>query len=553
MEKLSKAAFQVPVKPVYIEPIDKEVLKIRPPTKNILKSKVSEFVKDEFLDVITSYQQPEPMNIDEIDYNMWYFKQQATILGMSDWLSDIHTSISTSDLDTFSVDQLTIYADLMGIDLTHLTDEVLMKKFIRNEKIRWIEMRKYYMHIEDALFSGKDEKPMIPKYRLEFFQIPSVREILENGARFYFFTLGELTPEALIDRYERYELLMILMHILIVANEEDFKLQHTNDRDLASHIIYLATQTLKDVRNVVGMIKMYSIHNIERNEVNFDINDDSILREELGQALIDQGYIPDTTMTRSEMFAEYCLQVFAPSFVSILDPHRLFPFQHGDIFFGIRTGLGQYTPYFFDELIESFERNKDFIKPRTQVERFSLYSIIRLRNLILPTFLKNPSAQKLISVIDNLKVRRGNIIYKDIIGEATRALFNLAFMLENWDTYVRTNHYDAFYKAENVLLEGSEFTGDAEYALTKTLIVVMEKVKKIDGMGQNTIIKLKDDQAFRSDFSLIDFLSSILSINSHKIYGNMQIYGYNLLTTMAYYESQIRGNQVPSRIVKIEI
>ena len=40
----------------------------------------------------------------------------------------------------------------------------------------------------------------------------------------------------------------------MLANEEDFKLKSLSNRDLAAQIIYLSSQTLKDVRNVVGMV-----------------------------------------------------------------------------------------------------------------------------------------------------------------------------------------------------------------------------------------------------------------------------------------------------------
>lgn len=520
-------------------------------TRKTRKREVTEKTESETLLESLQVDNPTKMNTDEIEHHMWYFGRQAKVLGLSERLGDIHKSITVEQLEEFSKEDLLIYCSLMGIDTTHLGDENLLRIFLRNEKVRWIEMKKYYIHIEDVLFSGIDEKPKTAPYILENYAFPETEEIINNGAKYYFFTSGELTPDAIVDRYERQQILMVLTHLLL-HSKTDFVLKEVSNRFLAAEIMRICEEMFIDVRLIVGMMKVYKIHNMERDETDFVINGDRNLKYDLAGALKDQGYIVSNGEPVMEMFTEYCVQSFQPTFVSLLDYHRKFSENKGDVFYGIRTGQEDYKPYMLKDLISSFQKNNDFVIPGSIDEKFSLYSINRLKNFILPK-IKTGEAEKLRLLIDKVKVVREYISYSDEDGRATAALFNLSFMLKGWETFVTPDHYDATYKNFDTLCLGPEATGDAMFALMKMLKMTIAKVKKIPGLGDNKILKFSKGEVVMTDHSILNYLDAITHINFHKVYQCMEILGNHLFFTISYYDKMFRGGDFTENSFKIDI
>lgn len=520
-------------------------------TRKVNKREIVE--KPENIIILESLQvdNPTKMNSDEIEHHMWYFGKQAKILGLSERFEKIHRSISVEQLEEFSKEELFIYCSLMGIDTQHLNDEDLLRIFIRNEKIRWIEMKKYYIHIEDVLFSGLDEKPKFASYTLENYAFPETGEILNNGAKYYFFTFGELTPDSIVDRYERQQILMILTHLLLHSNT-DFVLKEVSNRFLASEIMRICEEIFIDVRLIVGMMKVYKIHNMERDETDFVINGDREIKYDLPGALKDQGYNVSDGEPVIEMFTEYCVQSFQPSFVSQLDYHRKFSENKGDVFYGMRTGQGDYECYVLKDLIKSFKESGDFVKPNSIEEKFSLYSINRLKNLILPR-MKNSDADELTDVINKMKVIREPISYSDNDGKATASLFNLSFILKDWENFVTPKHYDSSYKSFDTLCLGPEATGDAMFGLMKVLKIAIAKIKEVPDMGDNKILKFYKGQVIMTDHSILDYLHSITYMNFHKIYSCMETLGHHLFFTISYYDKLFRGGDFAENVFKIDI
>lgn len=498
------------------------------------------------------YTPPTKMDINELDIHMFFFKRQAEVLGMSDLFIEIHSAITPTQHDQFKYDELAAYCNLMDINIEPLKDKTLLCIFLRNIKLKWIEMKKYHTYIEKVLFSTWDEKPKYPQYVLEHYRIPSTEETLTNGFSYYYYCLGELTPDGLIDRYDRYELLNILAHILVLVDDYDYNLKEMSARDLAGDIIYLGQKTLLDIRTIVGILKVHKIHNVEKGEYEFTINYDVKEREDLPKALYDQGFDIYENMSYMQMYGEYLIQSFSPSFVSILDPQRIFAFSKGDLFYGVRTGFGQYEAYTFDDLIKSFKFNDDFIKPGKLDETFSLYSINRLIRLILPK-MTNPKAKELLDVINKIKIKRNNIKYYDPDGNATASLFNLAFTFEDWETTTHISPIEEMHKYRGTIALGAELNGDVEYEIFQHIIITLNKIKKIHGMGNNRIIRLYDDKLHKMDHSIISYIEAIKLINSYKYYKTMRIFGMNLLTTAAYYDREIRCGSFNTQTLKIEL
>ena len=158
--------------------------------------------------------------------------------------------------------------------------------------------------------------------------------------------------------------------------------------------------------------------------------------------------------------------------------------------------------------------------------------------------MKNSDADELTDVINKMKVIREPISYSDNDGKATASLFNLSFMLKDWENFVTPKHYDSSYKSFDTLCLGPEATGDAMFGLMKVLKIAVAKIKEVPDMGDNKILKFYKGQVIMTDHSILDYLHSITYMNFHNL---LDLYAFRKIHLL-YFLKTFCDNQVVTQM-----
>lgn len=363
-------------------------------------------------------------------------------------MRQIHRTILIEDLDSLSVDDMLSYIDLMHYDIDphYINNGIHMEiaHYLYIQLRRRLENFRAYSYIGSIFFADAD----VTKYELmdnipKFDTQPSPKpiQIKEKGVDYYFFRIGELTIEALDERYDFRDLFQMLMMFRRMRwNTND---KRVRDQGQYDNSWFLTNLTRKEdvIRALIASVndlkldpRIYLLLDgpesailKEDNEPSYSIADDVDLDyDNLRRVLKVEGIPTDfdfannfnnnTTNQELEpkaiplMFTEYTISQLSPSFIGYHGKHRTLlesvlndHFTDGTdildqeldylVFFGTRDGFSKLIVYHIYELYSTFKSVEDFYDPQTILRypnepnlwrKFPTHTIVRLMETVLP-------------------------------------------------------------------------------------------------------------------------------------------------------------------------
>ena len=454
-----------------------EILQDIPKIKDITKADIIISPTDEDIKVsktsknLSSARYLLTSDIDGSDRDLYLLRdaliKQAISYGFDDDLKFIHSCMTLDELLSSNIVNLEIYANIMGIMINRVKNKYIIASIILQEKIRFMELQRYYARIEYYLFclnytnneysylmldylnNGLSMKSADKYTDFKYYDLDSKEQILYNGIDHYYFTTGDLSIEGLLDEYDRFTLLLFLGHLMIQSRKPYKLVTNMKNEDIAALIMWLIDYIKIDVRSILGAMSIYRIHNLEDEEPIITLNEGTyISSDRLILGLRFQGYVANKNMKNEELYLEYMLHtLYYPNFVSDIESNRTverackYPItpsgtivERNDyiVFYGQMNGNKLYDAYTLNELADTFEKYKGFFDPRNLKDNprmFSLASINKLMTIILPkklTLSCRVQATRLINVIRKLfyEVSPLDITRVGIINDLKLKIFN---------------------------------------------------------------------------------------------------------------------------------
>lgn len=401
--------------------------------------------------------------------------------GLTGAMAQINQAMFMADLDEFNEEELMAYAVLFHMDLAALEDmQTLLDEQYRvfmeqedtnqaaleqrqeeNEKIYLKTLKSIIMEFriamldrlrlwrwrEEVLLGGVahqlEDYPGVPI----IYNFESAEELQENGILSYYFRVGSVKREELMDRYSYLELYH-MAGILASGFHKEVEFDTTMKfEDLADTIMTMLEDMQIDPRHILTPLGVQIIHNSEKGEAVYnlsphqfhDIEDlylactqagvevfkettvvrdaDSLLYSELVE-FKESGLLRSNVVEESRrrykpqyvLLEELASQYLSPQFFSAVESYRyylaaveslytlsgekiIYAEDSQLIFYGIGDGISRYRVYTPRELADCFKLYADFIDPYSvrshplmpaKWSRFSLQSITRLVRLVIP-------------------------------------------------------------------------------------------------------------------------------------------------------------------------
>lgn len=315
-----------------------------------------------------------------------------------------------------------------------------LKQTILHDKVKMLDRLRLWRWREEVLLSQVgDSLPVFPGI-MSLFQPESASTINERGITSYYFRIGEVKREILMDRYTYFDIYHTAGRLAMgTKNDVEFTVD-MHFEDLVDLLLLIIDDLAIDPRHLLTPLGVRIIFNREENEVIFNLSDKKKYghnRERLYIACTHAGMLlksktivedmDDSITEIIEMKPDFVLieeltsQYLSPQFYSVIENHR----HVGDailniktlndervfsgigneklakdvIFYGIGDGLSRYQVFTARELADTFLDSCNFFNPWSIVEnpndphlwqRFSEQSVRRLLKIVIPRLEKNP-------------------------------------------------------------------------------------------------------------------------------------------------------------------
>lgn len=515
------------------------------------------------------------------DLNFMFFilARQARILGLANDLFTIHSTFGINELMKFTIEDLKAYCDIFGINIDKINSKIIIATIISQEKIRFLELERYHSYIEKILFSNREQRYFNIDLNLSYYEIPSVEQIINDGFERLYFRIGDLSIESMCRIYEKFELILILTHLLLSSKKFFVLCTNQSKEDICAMILSIIDSMKYDIRGVLTTNRIWSIHKLEEDEIDIVLND--FLKPNIisiKESLSQQGYSIHKGMTDEEIYLELCMHVlYYPNFTTDVESNRLpieacnqsytvsgTPLLIGDsnlIYYGNRTGNEKYYAYTINELYQTFKKYKYFYDPYTieneEPKTFIPSSILRLKNFILPkkfgTIAEN-NAKNLIKLINEIwndfpnDKFLENYIKKVIeikpIKELT-TLINTSIELTQWDQFIEPNWIDIENKPTKNFLTVLRWTNQIRNKVRMVLWLMSRDLKKTLCLNKLPLIKKIDGKfviCHRNDYNTIDtYLRGIQIMADYNLLNVIPIASKNLYCSSLYYNMNLLG------------
>jgi hypothetical protein len=387
-------------------------------------------------------------------------------------MRQIHLTVVLEDLDDSSVDAMIAYLDLMHYDYPDYfnSDDVVhmeVAQYLYIQLKRRLENFRFYSFVSQ-LFIGEIEQRSLLYDNVPYFDTqpsPDPYIIKDHGIDYYFFQVGSLTVDALVERYDfrdLYQMLMMFRKMQWNSSDPRVRDQAENDEiwflttlsrteDVARALVASISDLKLDVRMYLfidGPETAVLFEPVEPayplcDNINFNNSYEALYLaaqwegltldlDEVAKVNIEFN-VSNSLKPIPLMLTEYTIAQFSSSFTSHVGKHRTLmeatsnhKFTDGlDIidreldelvYFGKRDGFAKLTTFNLDELYDVFTSTGDFYDPYSMLQspldpfqwkKFPTRSIVRLMKFILPN--KNQvKAQKLINLCQEILNKNSN-------------------------------------------------------------------------------------------------------------------------------------------------
>jgi hypothetical protein len=489
--------------------------------------------------------------INELALLKMFFKQQTTFLNLKGDIAELHYAILPEEHTKYG-SMLKSYIDIFGIKIEeNVVDSIIFAK------IKFNEVLVKHKELEREFLSDRHSKSINTSFSGK----------LEN----YYFQIGELTYQGLMQKYSKFELMNICA-MLYHKIEDNYSIgvteyvyiprtSHTN-KDISLMILHGIDIINPDPRSVLGLYDIYIILNDE--DGSYNINNLQIDEEHLYSQAMKEGIdiiYNDYTKDLSTVYDDYIVSQMTPTFFTDIEIHRyidesctpniideklISEYEYGEIvFYGIRYS-GKYACFTIDQLIKTFSEEEEFFMPSSNM----LFPIQTMKRLVLTTLPRlshtnnKLNVLKLIKIIremysenmrcqeslDNLKENL-NTIDKDILIKDLKNMMNIGILLSNWD--------------KEFAIPNSSIEPMWDRDLRLKVLDVLIKISNIsDSTKELNLIRLYDNEyhiclnKFGNIGDRIEFMNEANKLNLHIF---LQKTGNHLVVTANFYHMMISG------------
>ena len=463
--------------------------------------------------------------------DLFTMEYQAKIWGLPDHCIAIHTAASMSDLEKMERWQIENYLDYMGQhELTKTSTYKMLLYATLQWKYRFYETFKYHEYVEMNLFRAYQEDDHlindIQGLELLHWDLEYKDDILDHGMDYYYLRIGSLTVNNLLAMFNREELMVFLVPLILAYRIPYHLRQNMTDQEVAMDIVCMADMCKYDVRNLLGPNMIWEVHNKEPSDLVLVKYQVSWKSDDLATACHNEGLRGDL-LTEKQMYADYCLNMLCkPSFCKKI---KIGDYQmNGDhilrhvvnvkhdkdfLFYGIRTGEHKYQMVTERELLESFKNSGEFINPYDR-SIYPRYAIRKLRLLI-----DNEELKLIIdSMLDEFKLLKPYVL-ENPSPYVTASLFNFISVTMDWELLSEYHPLDAEFKDKRALLLGPEVLGNVSDSFFKSCIIMMDKLGDV---GKLHIVKLLQGVVVMSSDTIGSYIVAFEKLNK---YGMQRIAG----------------------------
>ena len=539
----------------------------------------------------------------EIEWVKTFLLQQSYLYNFKGVLKEIHSSILAIELDRFSKAELKAYAKMMGIELTHVKSMTLLKNIIITSKYRHLEILRKHSFIETALMSDYDQKMYEFGGTLNFFPNPNYDDIENNGISHYYPTIGELTIEKLVDRYDYYELFHMVANTANMQEERNFVLRvGMTKKEMAAYIMFLLEYLSADPRNVLTLLNARVIHNFDDGDSDYSLSTYNLpsvtgllhAASQFGVKLTQEDDI--TAKPLYIVKEEFAKVVLNPSFYMTIEYHRdpLSACSHSKtidgffvdeldygqgVYYGIGDGKSQYHAFTYEELWRTFKKHKKFYDPITlkenkkEWETFNLCAIRRLRYIMLDRIkgenrfskfhkklkdvideildIENPLEKefekdlKLLQIENELSIQKG--ITKGI-SYTISLMYNVGSILSDWDQFVVKLGPEELRNKPLADWYEPYWQLELRNKLNDMIYRIIRSISKFVVFSNMRYIKFYDEK-FHYNFddeleTIYGNLNLLLIYISRGLFDRVRINGNHLMSTASYYNKIIMGKYI---------
>lgn len=319
---------------------------------------------------------------------MIFFKDQARLFGLMGDMEKVHSAVIPEQLLEMDPVSLAGWAKLFHVDVTGDTKEMIVSKIMR-QKIWQVEMLQYHQYLERVLWS-RDKAPF--RGYLQMFKAPLPMDVLGNGPSMYYFRVGEMTYEKLMERYTFFELFHMASRLALAQQDPDFDLSNYTKADVVHFVLAYVDQLQLDPRWMVTMFDIVDVTWLADGDVFLNIHPQKNFdRAQVASAASRMGLnMVDKPLT--QVYTEYVMELFLPQFwleppqgVRVLDVVwsgqsasgiRIDNLEYGQyVLYGVGDGVSKMIIYTLSELIHTFETFGVPYRPDTLSEDMTTWGI----------------------------------------------------------------------------------------------------------------------------------------------------------------------------------
>lgn len=378
---------------------------------------------------------------------------ECKVLGLNGSFKEIHSSIFITELDSFSSEELTLYANLFDIKLN---DKLSLNTQILIFKYKMMETMRSYSYIDSVLFGGVTSDP---DHHFYYYNVDN--EVIKfNGIQHYYLRCGECTIEDLTERYNRFELAMICGNLSYISDKEYVLKITDSNRDIAAMILSQIDNIKPDARTILTIMGFQVSHqelefNISRTDVE-TLNELYEIYKEKGMSTT----INNIKLNPIELYHKYILFQLQPRFFTSISEtsqyliKNKFNLMDEDVedtsiplFYGIGDGITEYDYFTEDELTKIFQDNGFFINPLTKTE-FNLEPIKILMLNCQTEELAGTIRDILPEIQYDFDIENLNYTKEDLI-----SLYNIGLELSDWDKLSSINSLDLYIRNTEILYD----------------------------------------------------------------------------------------------------
>lgn len=215
-----------------------------------------------------------------------FLEDEADMFVLVGRMRDIHLTLDPGQLERFSPLELSNYSSLWwaqsGELATHPYEGITA---LMNQKLERLEWHRMMQYIKAVLIGGLDtEWAGVDTY----YEFPTVTETLRLGLDTYYYRVGELTIEGLMERYTTYQLLSMIRIMAFAANQAFIlgaSTEHATKDEIAALLIDLTESVNIDPRTYVTESTPLVLHK------DFSANLNMVDQRGLTSAIVDTGIL----------------------------------------------------------------------------------------------------------------------------------------------------------------------------------------------------------------------------------------------------------------------